>query len=294
MQLTMNRFRRNQDDGDVENAEDVQAPAPEEERRPRERTRPAARPQGHTEWKQSSKPRVVLLPTKDRAASTMRRSLRNAGIVSAAMLAATVIAYMVVAGSASGAQSELDTHKELKAQHQAYLTGKQDIRDYVKGMEERKSAAAQVLLPDTDFSRIIAEIEGANAVGATLTDVSAGVTEDVLSPRPFGMSTAVGYMNISGKVGSISDVGRFVGALNARGAMLTDAYATSAMNVGEAVEFSITVGYTEEAYSFKGVAFDPESAAAAEEQAETPAPKEAAAPAQQEEPNETLLEEEDQ
>lgn len=280
MQLTMSRFRRS------EGTEDAQAPAGGEDQRPRERAKPAPRPQPvHTEWKQSSKPRVVLLPSKDRAASTMRKSLRNAGIVSASMILVAIIAYIVVAGSASSAQSTLDTHKQLKAQHQTYLREKQDIRDYVKGMEERKSAAAQVLLSDTDYSRIIAEIDGANAVGATLTDVSAGVTEDVLSPRPFGQSAAVGYMSISGRVGTIADVGRFVAALNARGGMLTDAYATSAMSVGEAVEFSVTVGYTEEAYSFKGVTYDPDAAPAAGEETEAPA---------RDESTTTLPEEEDQ
>ena len=283
MQLTMSKFRRNDSDGqEVQDASP--APAPETDRRPRERSRQAPRPQpGHSEWKQSSKPRVVLLPTKDRAASTMRKSLRNAGIVSASMVLAAVIAYIVVAGSASGAQSTLDTHKQLKAQHQAYLRDKQDIRDYVKGMEERKSAAAQVLLSDTDYSRIIAEIDGANTIGATLTDVSAGAAEEVLSPRPFGQSAAVGYMNISGRAGSIADVGRFVAALNARGGMLTDAYATSAMGAGDAVEFTVTLGYTDEAYSFKGVAYDPAGGPAVDEEAGAPAQDASTTPLPEEE-----------
>lgn len=255
MALSMSSFRTAR--GSENPAEDpgaVQQPPTRRGSRGPAKGQSAPTPPGD-EWKQSSKPRVVLLPTKDRAASTLRKNLRNAGGVSAGMLLVTVIAYIIVAVSTSGAHSTLDTHNQLKTQHEGYITDNAPITEYVEGIALRKAAAVDALLTDTDYSRVLSEIDGANTVGATITAVSTGDVDLPQSSSPFADASAIGFLNVTGRAASISDVGRLVEALNTRGKMLTDAYATSAMGDGD-VEFTITLGYTEEALSFKGVAFE--------------------------------------
>lgn len=251
------------------------AKAPREPKPPREPRvdRQREQAQAAPEWKSAYKPGVILLPTKERTASVKRKSIRNASMVSGGMLVLAIAGYIAVAMSYNGAQASLDTHNELKSQHESALAAAEPITDYVAGIGVRKDAAVTALQSDTAYSKVISEVQAANTFGANITGIAIGDTSGVLSGHPFEASGASGYLRFDGvfEGGSTSEgirkAGAFAEALSSREGLITDAYATTAMREGETVRFSLTVGYTEEAYTFRGLAFsDAEDAETKEDQ----------------------------
>lgn len=242
-------------------AREPKAPRPPKEAK---LDRRKAEAQAAPQWRSAYKPGIVLLPSKERKASVMRKSLRNASLVSAGMLTLTVAGYIAVSMSLSGAQSSLNTHNELRSQNAAALTAALPVSNYVSGIDFRKEAAVAALQGDTAFSKVIAEIDAANTVGARITSVTIGDASETLSGKPFGGAEAVGYLRIGGYIDvdstpeGIRLAGSFADDLSKRGGVLTDAYATTAMEDDGAVRFTITVGYTEEAYTFRGLEYAPQ------------------------------------
>lgn len=250
------------------------AKAPKAPREPK-LDRRKAEAQAAPKWRSAYKPGVVLLPTKERKASLMRKSLRNASLVSAGMLTATVAGYIAVSMSLSGAQSSLNTHNELKTQNAAALTAALPVSNYVDGMDLRKDAAVAALQGDTAYSKVISEVDAANTVGARITSVTIGDATESLTGKPFGGAEAVGYLRIGGYIDTESTpegirlTGVYADALSNRGGVITDAYATTAMEDDGNVRFSITVGYTEEAYTFRGLKYAPQEPEQAQEEETT-------------------------
>lgn len=242
--------------------------APKEPKLDRRKAEAQAAPQ----WRSAYKPGVVLLPSKERKASLMRKSLRNASLVSGGMVTAAVIGYVAVSMSLSGAQSSLNTHNELKTQNATALAEALPVTNYVTGIDLRKEAAVAALQGDTAFSKVIAEIEAANTVNARITTVNIGDASETLTGKPFGGAEAVGYLRVGGHFDTgdtlegIRLAGVFADALSNRGGVITDAYATTAMEDDGSVRFSITVGYTEEAYTFRGLEYAPQEAEQAQEE----------------------------
>ncbi|MCC3292571.1 hypothetical protein [Arthrobacter sp. zg-Y1110] len=209
-------------------------------------------------WPESTRPSLTFLPEKIRGARSRRRAAQKASLLAAGMLGVAVVAYISVAAGTAGAKADLNEANQVTAEHKQYLQEHAAFQDYYDGFIKQKSAVAGILEDDMAYSKVVDALNDANTVNAVFTTITKSESlEGCPSGDLFSPSVAVGCLEISGNLPSISDVGVLASSLGSSKEFLTDPYVTeSAAGDGNA-SFKLSIGYTDKAFSFKGEKFRP-------------------------------------
>ncbi|MEH0110711.1 hypothetical protein V6N00_13455 [Tersicoccus sp. MR15.9] len=243
---------------------DAPAPAPEAiaDGTGKHRAEPKAAP-----WPDPVRPSLILLPTKLRGARARRRASRHAALLSIAALALTGIAYAGVTRGTTGAAGRLAAQQQITAQHEQYLAANTGFETYYEGFVASKAAVAGAFDGDLAYTSALNAMNTANTVGAVFTKIaSTGDGQTCARGNVFTPSTAIGCLQVEGRVHNLADVGRLAAAIGAAKKNLTDPYVTESTHRDGVGTFKMTVGFTADIYSFKGAKFTPtdeEKAAAA-------------------------------
>lgn len=240
-------------------------PEPAKTKRRKAETRDPKSPKTSTQravpapaWASPIKPSLVLLPPKARGLKARRKAVRQAMFVSAGLLGATAVAYVIVLAGVAGAQAELNKEQAITHQATEFLAQNRETQNYADGFIQRKMAASEALDSDVAFSRVVQAINGANTVGAVYTSVkSVAAGTACTSSSPFAPSTSIGCLTVSGKAPSVGAVAQLVASLNKDKAMLAEPYLTESAVVEDGVAFTFSVGYTGQGQSLKSDKFKP-------------------------------------
>lgn len=213
-------------------------------------------------WDSPVRPKLIFLPPKIRDAQAHRKAVQRSIVMSMVMLLAAGGGYFVTTAQVALEDQRLAVEEERTAALAAEIAENRPIEDYLNGLIERKTMVSDALANDLSHHRIVGAILTANTVGATFNsitraDPNEGVTCE--SGNPFIESAAIGCMVIEGQAPSIAQAAEFASALEGAQGILTDAYVTGSgtSDSEEGAAFRIVVGYTTEALSYKGDAFQP-------------------------------------
>ena len=212
-----------------------------------------------TPWPSNVQPSLIFLPAKIRSAETFRKSVRQAIILSAAMIAAAGVAYGGVVVNTASAEEKLEAEQARGVTLASEIAVNKPVQDYWEGLVQRKISVAGALEDDLAYAKIVEAIQTANTVGATFTSINTNEAGDAGCPtsNPFEASAAIGCIMVTGTVADVSAVGVLLNQLDGAGGIMTDPYASSSTVVEDRVNFTFTVGYTQGAMSFKGIPFEP-------------------------------------
>ncbi len=215
------------------------------------------------QWPDPYKPQLNFLPPKLRGARARRKATRQAIAGAVVVLVLTGFAYASVVAGAATSRVELDQETQISAQHQDFLSQNKSIGDYFAGYIDRKAAVTGALEQDVDYSKVIAAVQSANKVNATFTSIKLDSIGSCGTAGVLGKSNSIGCLTIIGSVSTVSDAGAFATALGADQQILTDPYLTETIVTANSdgtpprTNFTLSVGFTPKAYSFKGEQFRP-------------------------------------
>ncbi|HEX9089516.1 MAG TPA: hypothetical protein VF867_18645 [Arthrobacter sp.] len=209
-------------------------------------------------WPSAIRPSAVLLPAKVAGRRLYQRAVKRSMVALGAAVAILAVIYIPVAAGSASAQANLDDAQSAEATHRSYLAANAPVKDYFDGFVTRRQAVAEALVKDVSFSSVVLAIKDANRSGVTFSEIRASPkTAKTTTGDLFAPSTAIGYLTLSGIAPSEAGVMELIGSLAESKGLLTDPYLTVSGATRGGTSFTISVGYTEKAFTFKGEPFRP-------------------------------------
>lgn len=226
--------------------------APRDPKAPREHAAPK-----EAAWPSPVRPSAMLLPPKVAGRRLHQRAVKHSLIAGTAALALLGLIYIPVAATASAAQDKLDEQQSQVSDHKNYLSSTETAQKYFDGFIIRRQAVADALVKDVAYSAVLKAMNDANKYGISITDAHATKSVKPVTGQPFAASKAVGYLEVNGTASDEHAVSQYIGALADNTTLLTDPYLSKSAVSRDGTTFSLTVGYTDKAMSFKGESFRP-------------------------------------
>lgn len=203
-------------------------------------------------WTSPVRPSAFLLPNYIRHRRAMKRAKRVTGTFA---LWGVLVILLLSVGSFALAMMAGQEQKEADI---AFEESRLELRElsvastFFNGLDERQSRVTEMLSAEVDYAKVLGGVASALPAGSSLNGFTTKFGQPCATPDPFNMVEAIGCIEFTATVDSLSAAARMLDAANNNPSDFVNSFVvTSTSSSGERYTLVGTANFTADAFVYR-------------------------------------------